>query len=201
MAETSEDRVVVLLNCFPGPLALRPSTWKWLAFLSFGIAALVCSAWLIRDPGLVSDSGWALVYASPLMALGLARDTSQAVIEFGWFAIVFLAIGCVVCIIMLLPGAACLTLDRDGFVVRSLFRNRPYRWLDTDEFAVVEMNYPVGRGSKKFVGFNDRSVVGTAMAAWSVRLAGRNSALPDTYGLSVDDLAHLMSRWRGRALS
>ena len=106
MAESSEDQLVVLLNRFPGPLTLRPSTWKWLAFLAVGIAAVAWGAWLIRDPGLVSVSGWALVFTSPLVALGLARDTSQSVVEFGWFAVVFFAIGGAVCIIMLLPGAA-----------------------------------------------------------------------------------------------
>jgi hypothetical protein len=31
-------------------------------------------------------------------------------------------------------------------------------------------------------------------------LMGRNSAVPDTYGLSAEELAHIMSRWRERAL-
>ena len=35
----------------------------------------------------------------------------------------------------------------------------------------------------------------------NVGIVGRNAALPDTYGLSADDLAQLMAQWRERALA
>ncbi len=31
-------------------------------------------------------------------------------------------------------------------------------------------------------------------------IAGRNAIIPDTFGLSADDLASLMTQWRARAL-
>jgi hypothetical protein len=195
----AEDRIAVLLDQFPGPLTLRPSTWKWLGLLAFSIAGIACGAWFIRDPGIASDSRVAR-FGQLLMSLGLAHGTSQAIAEFGWFMVIVCAIGSVVGIITLLPGAAGLTLNRDGFVVRSLFRTQAYRWLDADEFAVVEMKFPVGCGRKKFVGFNDPSVAKRSIAAVNVKLIGRNSMLPDSYGLSVEDLARLVSRWRERAV-
>ena len=47
--------------------------------------------------------------------------------------------------------------------------------------------------------FDDASRKGT-LASVNVGLTGRNSALPDTYGLSTEDLASIMESWRGRAL-
>jgi hypothetical protein len=32
------------------------------------------------------------------------------------------------------------------------------------------------------------------------KLSGRNCALPDTFGLSAEDLANLMNAWRDRAI-
>ncbi len=40
---------------------------------------------------------------------------------------------------------------------------------------------------------------GRTISAINTALAGRNAALPDTYGFSVDELAELMQRWRDRA--
>jgi len=40
-----------------------------------------------------------------------------------------------------------------------------------------------------------------ALARANVGLVGRKSALPDTYGMTAEDLARLMSVWRRKALS
>jgi hypothetical protein len=51
------------------------------------------------------------------------------------------------------------------------------------------------------VGFDNRLVAGQVLAKANVALTGRNGALPDTYGgLTVEDLARLMSLWRERAV-
>lgn len=51
------------------------------------------------------------------------------------------------------------------------------------------------------VGYNDRTQAQRALARANVGLVGRNSALPDTYGMTVEDLVRLMSLWRRKALS
>jgi hypothetical protein len=58
-------------------------------------------------------------------------------------------------------------------------------------------------GSRKLlrVGYNDRSAAQRTLARANAALVGRNSSLPDTYGLTAEDLARLMSLWRVRALS
>ena len=184
----------MLLDRFPGPETLHPSTRKWLGVLAIGLGFIVLGAWFIHAPGSFSDSRMAQALGVFLTQLGLARDTTGAVAEFGWVTVVFFGIGAGLSLLTLLPGAAGLTLDQDGFVVRSLFRRRAYRWADVDAFTVTEVGY--GRGSKKLVGFDDRLAAASAIARANVKLTGRNSALPDTYGLSAEDLVLLMSRWQ-----
>jgi hypothetical protein len=49
--------------------------------------------------------------------------------------------------------------------------------------------------------FDDIKMTGMTMAKLSVAIAGHNAGLPDTYGLSADDLARLMTAWRKRAVA
>jgi hypothetical protein len=199
MTTPREDQVTLLLGQFPGSQTLRRSLSKWLRLLAIGIVFVALGIVLIGTPETFSNGWLANRFGTLFISLGLARETPEAVTEIGWVAVVFFGIGCFISIITLLPGAAGLTLDKEGFVVRSLFRRRSYQWLDVGEFEVVEVKY--GFGSQKVVGFNDHLAAGSTMAAANLKLTGRNSALSDTYGLSVEDLARLMSLWRERALS
>jgi hypothetical protein len=47
--------------------------------------------------------------------------------------------------------------------------------------------------------YDDINLTGRKIANLNVALVGRNAALPDTYGLSADDLARLIMLWRDRA--
>ena len=96
---------------------------------------------------------------------------------------------------MLLPGAGALTLDQEGFQTTSLFRRYHSRWHDTAGLEVVS----VPPSFQKMVVYDDAKATGKAMAKLSAALAGHNAGLPDTYGLSADDLARLMNQWRARA--
>jgi hypothetical protein len=49
--------------------------------------------------------------------------------------------------------------------------------------------------------YDDAERKSTMMARASVAICGRSAGLPDTYGLSADDLAQLMARWRERAVA
>ena len=50
------------------------------------------------------------------------------------------------------------------------------------------------------VGYDDNKLKGFG-AKFSRDKIGRNAALPDTYGLSHEELARLMTEWRERALA
>jgi hypothetical protein len=53
---------------------------------------------------------------------------------------------------------------------------------------------------QKMVAYDDVKVAGRAVAKLNIALAGHNTALPDTYGLSAAELARVMTQWRERAL-
>jgi hypothetical protein len=110
----------------------------------------------------------------------------------GWLVLIFFALCLAVSAIMLLPGAGGLVLDAEGFVATSLFRSHRFRWRDVNGFE------PISVSRQRMVGFDDVTG-GRTIGAINTALAGRNAALPDTYGFSADELAELMQRWRDRA--
>jgi hypothetical protein len=48
--------------------------------------------------------------------------------------------------------------------------------------------------------YDDTTQSTKSLARINIAIVGRNAGLPDTYGLSADDLARLMAQWRERAL-
>jgi len=155
-----------ILQRFPGPVTLHPSRGKWLLIF------VVCALFGTIGVGMIVD-------AAPM----------------GWFVLIVFASGVVIAAVMLVPGAGSLKLDRDGFVVTSLFRRHAWRWNDVSDF-VPEAIAPAMRK----VMYDDVNAAGRTAAKLSVAIAGRNSGLPDTYGLAAAELAHVMTQWRERAL-
>ena len=115
----------------------------------------------------------------------------------GWYVLIAFALGTIIAAMMLLPGAASLELDRDSFQTTTLFRRHRMRWQDVSEFEPVS----IPPSMQKMVAYDDVNVAGRPLAHLSVAIAGHNSALPDTYGLSAAGLARVMTRWRERALA
>jgi hypothetical protein len=113
----------------------------------------------------------------------------------GWVEILFFGAGALVFCVLLLPGSAYLKLDPGGFTLCSLFRSHSMRWFEVESFAADWI------GARKMVVFNYskfhrgqdrlRKVAST--------IAGYEAALPDTYGLTAEDLAAVMNDWRRRA--
>lgn len=89
-----------------------------------------------------------------------------------------------------------LELNLEGFACTSLFKTFRRRWADCSEFT------PVRIGPNMMIGFSSRQDEenhprGAALARG---LTGTSGALPDTYGVSADELADVMNRFRARAL-
>jgi hypothetical protein len=172
----ADNKVEAILAKFPGPVTLRINRLKMLALFFGSLAFVVVGVLLIvfgkGDPEAV-------------MA-GIASD-----VFFGACAL----IGAV----MLLPGAGSLTLDPVGFEVCSLFRRSRIAWPQANRFAVTALSLPNG-GKKQMLGYDNDGLQGVG-ADFSRNAIGRNSALPDAYGLSLEDLARLMTEWRERALA
>jgi len=157
-----------ILQTIPGPLTLYPSRRKWILML------LGCGVFDAIGIEMVAD-------AAP----------------WGWFGLIFFGLCTIIAAVMLLPGAASLELDRDGFQATTLFRRHRTRWQDVTGFEPVS----IPPSMQKMVAYDDVNAAGRPLANLSVAIAGRNSALPDTYGLSAAGLARVMTQWREQALA
>ena len=96
---------------------------------------------------------------------------------------------------MLHPNAGGLTLDREGFEARSLFRRHRYQWRTVSTFSIGQ----IGPGAN-MVMYDDPTERGK-LANWNRQQFGRSSALAETYGLDPEALAELLNAWRKRALA
>jgi hypothetical protein len=179
------DRVDTLLAQFPGPLVLRPSKGKWLLFLA--VAALFT-----------------------IGGLGQAITSGSAGI-LDWIGVAFFGLCTAGFIYMTFFAGFEMTLDAEGFGWRSGRLSERWRWIDADDFAVVEYAAgTTGATFRKRVGFNDKRPSKTASQTagefLTGAMTGRDCAVPDayggsTFGLPMEDLARLMTRWRERALA
>ena len=169
-----------LLQRFPTPVTLHRSTRRWLLMLAGNAAFVVAGVWMIADPASFDQTQRGV----PLFLIA-------------WFSIAFFGLGLLLSILMLIPGMSYLRLDADRLTIRNLLRTWTTRWEDVDDFAAIDMP-----GPRKIlrVGYNDRTRAQRAVGRLNMGLVGRNSALPDTYGLKAEDLARLMSLWRAKAL-
>jgi hypothetical protein len=165
------------------------------------MASPASDAILVRFPGPAtlypSRRKWLLVFAGcALFAVGgfwMIKDGDLR----GWFVLIFFGLGVLVAAAAMLPGAGALTLDAEGFEARNLFRRYSTRWQDTAGFQAAR----IPPAQQKLVVYDDVTQSTKSIAQINVGIVGRNAALPDTYGLTADDLARLMAQWRELALA
>jgi hypothetical protein len=157
-------------DCDPLPetLELRPARFKWLIIFLISVTFVSIAVFLGPDD-------------EPLTRWGAG----------GFFALCGL-----IALPQMIGVGSSLSLDRDGFTCRTLFRSFRRRWVDCSEFA------PAWVGPNQMVGFSTASdeAMHPRLAAVARGLTGTAGALPDTYGHSADDLADVMNRFRKRAL-
>jgi hypothetical protein len=163
---------LLLLQRFPGPVELCLSRLK-LSYLLAGTAVF----------------GGEAVYL-------LQND------RFSWFAtlaLCFGAVGCAVAIpfmALLMVRGSLLRLDREGLLIRHGWRRQFVPWVKTSIFEVAVLPTP---SHQKMVVYNDVASCGM-IGTINIGITGRNAALPDSYGLSHEQLAWLLNQWRARAL-
>jgi hypothetical protein len=106
-----------------------------------------------------------------------------------WLPILFFGLCSLVFATTLLPQASFLRLEKEGFTFVSLFRRSTVKWRDVQAF------HPGKLISNSMV-FFDYVIPGAphpTARKMSVDLCGHEAALPDTYGLSAEELAALMN--------
>ena len=119
---------------------------------------------------------------------------------------VMLSFICAVCVIVwnvsLVPGAAWLKLDSQGFTVLYWFKDNTYRWIEIKEFKLITHRWmgfiPVHRS----VGFTfsesypKRNIVSRIAGA----IASFDRNLPDNYGMKAQALLVLLESCRRQAV-
>ncbi len=114
-----------MLAGFPGPVVLRPSRRKWLLIL-LGCAIFV--------------------------AIGVLMVLQGQ--SLGWLPIIFFGIGAIVSSTLLLPGAAGLSLDANGFEATQYLRRHRTSWQNASNFVPIK----IPPANVLFVGYDDASI-------------------------------------------
>jgi hypothetical protein len=133
-----------------------------------------------------------LLMCVTIVAMGLLLARSHPWI--GYPLAGLFGLGIPVAIIMLLPGSTYLRIKEDGLTINNLFRKRLFPWDVIDEFLVVQLKRR-GVNVGKIVGFNfvqsyDRFTSGRRFAR---AINQCEVALPDDYGMKVEELAELLN--------
>jgi len=157
---------------------LRPSAIKWILIGSMFLALAGLFAFMYA---------YAPVHDPP--------DDSKVV--FGSFVAFFL-LGAAVSFAMLLPGRNYLLLGRDGFTVKTLWGSKSFRWGEVEHFGTLSVK---GTTHVTYALSSEGRLRYTE--SWFRKLnravSGGDDNLPDTYGLSAEELAELMNQWKKRS--
>jgi hypothetical protein len=159
-----------LLQRFPGPLVLTVDRLK---FVGLAVGAAIfggVSYWILRHEPL----GWVAA-------------------TFLWLGVIGCAAAIPLMIVLVFQGSS-LRLDADGLDVRQGWRRHRSRWAETSAFDVARL--PAGT---LMVVYDDATSRNHTLGAINARILGRSGGLPDTYGMSHEELAWLLNRWRERA--
>ena len=120
----------------------------------------------------------------------------------GPMVIFICAMGVMMCALSLVPGAASLKLDSQGFTVRYWFKEGTFRWTDVKEFNLITLRYmgiiPVRRsvGFRFSESYGKRNIV--SRIAGAIAQFDRN--LPDNYGMKAKELLVLVESCRRQAV-
>jgi xanthosine utilization system XapX-like protein len=109
-------------------------------------------------------------------------------------SIVFFGLCGLVVLVQLLPNSSYLTLTERGFEFASLFRKHFIPWSQVGSF------FPIRIQSHRMVGWNYLPGVDELQRLRRINtaVAGAEAALPDTYGMSAEQLANLMNQLRAK---
>ena len=115
--------------------------------------------------------------------------------------ILFVASACALGVVgfAALPGRSYLKLGREGFEIRTPFRQRRFAWRDVTNFVAVPS---AGEDSVVFRSrFSPGAALPPAPAPTDEDRADASDAVPSVHKYAAKDLARLMNEWRERAIS
>jgi presenilin-like A22 family membrane protease len=163
-----------ILASFPGPVVLYAGTLRKLLMLAIFLAFTVFCIWTVATGRTRILHGYYDVVMGPIAVVVFAVLTVRSLI------------------LLLVPSAASLTLDADGFSINGIFRTKRTSWRDASGFRV------------------QKGPAGIALVTYDLlpadpepqhRMSAKMLPLMDSYGQPKNDLAWLMDEWRKRALA
>lgn len=125
----------------------------------------------------------------------------------GWSSITFFGLGVIVFAISLIPNSTYLKLTHDGFEIRSLYKLHHTKWEDVKSFRAGSITTPIITSIGTFLSTKKKMVFFDYVEsykkhkmgkAFSKAISGNHAALPDLYGMKVEDLAKLMNNWKNK---
>lgn len=168
----------------PERLVLRPSKRKWLLILLGSAAFVLVGALMIRAGGSV-----------PRAPFGDARF-------WGVVCVIFFGLGIPLSLAQLLTARSSLKLTPVAFTISTLVGgSRTVPWSDVSSFkaeVVVYRAWPLKPMKMVRFDYGPTHPVNERMRALARSVSGHDAVLPDTYGMSAEDLAVLMDGWRAR---
>jgi hypothetical protein len=109
-----------------------------------------------------------------------------------WLASAFFGVGALFALALVVrPGQ--LTIDEDGMTLEQLWRRTRFDFDDCSDFRTGSI--PVS--GQRIVSFDWTKARAPRLGRFNQRVSGGNSALPDTFGLTATELAHLLNGRRG----
>ncbi|MDQ3713913.1 MAG: hypothetical protein M3388_17075 [Acidobacteriota bacterium] len=168
-----------------------------------GAAELSRSAFIFHDAGVMKNQNTLTLKTKPTKTLFYLLGSLIFVVIgvltlegtfVHWLIIGFFGLGSIVFALLLLPTASYLRLTPEGFTMCSLFRSHSYNWSEIEDFAVGKM------ANMETVIF-DHSLFyknQNTLRKTNKKFFGFEAGLPDTYGMSAEELANLMNEWKRR---
>lgn len=121
----------------------------------------------------------------------------------GWVGIIFFGLGVIVFIIKLLPGSTYLKLTQEGFEVQNLFKSEFTKWSDVKIFSIGSIPiyifgdiFYIWKRKMVMLDYEKSHKKYRRGKEISNAISGHHGALPDTYGLSYEELVELMNEWK-----
>ena len=112
----------------------------------------------------------------------------------GYLNVAFFGVGVIIALVTLHPNSTYLILDKSGFTFSTMFRKAYFPWNQIQSFVVARVSL------NKMVGWNFIPEYSGYQAARKINtgLCGAEAALPDTYGISAEELVEVMNTLRTR---
>jgi hypothetical protein len=133
-----------------------------------------------------------LACSSLFVAAGVWMLPRQPII--GMASIIFFGLAAIIFAVTLHPKSAFLTLAPEGFTFASLFRKHFVPWSSVQSFAPARIGLNKMVGWNYMPGFQEHAKLRRA----NVAISGMEGGLPDTYGMSAEELCGLMNEIRKR---